>query len=202
MLLRITRISADEQTTQPVEDLANVVHALWSTQCLAHAGEQRNRQDRPVSRDGQRSDHGTKPLFPLVTGPGQVEQSGVSLVHRARQLGQVDRKTAPDGLPNSLGHQVSEEPLPAGSVEDGRACRVRDAPARQVTGKVFNRGPPQLERVPRRASRRVGPRGDDQAQVARGTRKGLAHGLSRDLRDLIETVEDDPDLRCRPPGTL
>ena len=83
-------------------------------------GEQRERQDRARTRDDQRAEHRTESLVPGVGGPGLVEQFRVGIVHRARQLGQVDRRIGQGGV----GQQAGDEPVIAGPVEDGRARRV------------------------------------------------------------------------------
>ena len=190
VLLRRIRIPAHDEAAQVGEDVADILHPLRPAQRLARVGEQRERQDRARTRDGQRTEHRTEPPVPGVGGPGLVEQFRIGIVHRARQLGQVGRRIGQD----SVGQQAGDEPVLAGPVEDGSARRFRNAPACQVTVEVVARGRAVVERVPRRASGCVGPRGDDQAEVARALTERLAHCLARAIAELVEAVEDDPDL--------
>ena len=131
-LARLACIPAHDEATQAGEHIADVLHALGPAQRLARVGEQGERQDRARPRDGQWAEHRAELLFPGVGGPGLVKQFRVSLVHRTWQLGEVDRRIVQDGL----GQQTGDEPVPAGPIENGRVCCVRDATARQITVEV------------------------------------------------------------------
>ncbi|MDG3007488.1 hypothetical protein PZE19_27305 [Paludisphaera sp. Pla2] len=186
-------VAADDEASQGVENGADGGLVGGAFEGRGGVDQEREGQDWPGAGDGQGGEDGTEAIAPAGGRPaGRLLQAfRIRLGEGAGQSGQIEVRLGDHGV----GQKRRDQPLALRPGKDGRARRLRDAAGRQIGVEGRSVGRLQRESTPRRASRRLRMRRDDQAQGLRPRpERRPCQGPGR-LAELIEAVEDDPHGR-------